>query len=129
MAERAVGTAEGEVVREVGDRDREVGGHVVVGPEVAQVDAVRDEGEVGPPGGVEAGGADDDVDLMFFAFVVGEALFSDRAYWVGEDGRIWCEEGFEVAWCWGWAAAAWVEVFGDDFFAEAFVVVEFGSPE
>lgn len=74
VAEGAVGPAEGEVVGEGGDGDAEVGGYAAGwGPEVVEGGAVCDEWEAGEPGGVEAGGADDDVDVVVFFFVVDEA--------------------------------------------------------
>lgn len=45
----------------------------------------------------------------------------------GEDCGFGADEGFEVAVAGGWATAADVEVFGDDFVDEAGVVVEFGD--
>lgn len=50
VAEGTVGTAEGEVVREGGDRDGEVGYYVSWAPELAEVDALAvNEGEARNP--------------------------------------------------------------------------------
>ena len=126
VAEWSVWTAEGEGVGEGRDPDAEVRCHAVgTAPERAQVGAVCDEGEARKPGGVEAGCADDHIDVVSSAFVVDEACFGDAADGVGECGCVGGDEGFEVAWCWGWATAAGVEVFWDHLLAEAWVVIEF----
>lgn len=116
------------MVGEGGDRDAEVGDDVVgAGPEGAKVLAVGNEGEAGEPGRVEAGGADEHIDGVGGADVVDEAGGGDALDVGGEDGCVGCGEGLEVAWCWGGAAAAGVEVFGDNGGAESFVVIEFAS--
>lgn len=120
VAEGSIGSAEGEVIRECGDRDGEVGCHAVcAAPELAEVGAVGDEGEAREPGGVEAGGADDYVDVVGNAIVVDEAGGSDGLDVVSEDGHVGGREGFEVAWGGGGTAAADVEIFRDHAVAEA----------
>jgi hypothetical protein len=59
-----------------------------------------------------------------FAFVVDEAGWSDGAYGVCKYGRVRGNDGFEVAWCWCWSSAAWVEVFGDHLLDETGIVVQ-----
>jgi hypothetical protein len=126
VSERPVRSAERECVGEARDSHAEVRCHAVLAaPERAQVGAVRDEGEAGEPGGVEAGCADDYVDGVLVSLVVDEAGFGDAADGVGEGGCVGAHEGFEVAWCRGGAATARVEVLGDHFLGEARVVVEF----
>lgn len=116
MAQRTVGSTKGKVVGEVGHGDAEVGRHALfAAPEVPEVGAVGDEGEAWQPGGVEACGADDHVDLMGVAFVVGEARGRDAANGVGEDGHVVCCQCLQVAWSGRWSATAYVKVLGDDF--------------
>lgn len=86
-----------------------------------------DDGEAGQPGGVEARCADDDVDGVVLVGVVEEAGGRDGGDGGGEDGGVGGDQGFEVAWGWGWAATARVEVLGDYFFSEVRVVVEFAA--
>jgi len=125
VAQRAVRAAVGEVVWERGHADAQVGDDVVAAaPHGAQVGPVRDEGEARHPGCVEAGGADDDVDVVVGAGRVGEAGCGDFADGVGEDGGVGGDEGFEVAGGRGGPAAAGVEVFGDDLVDEVRVGVE-----
>lgn len=127
MAERAVGSAEGEVVGEMGNGDGEVRGYTGFrGPEVAEVLAMFSaKGETGKPGGVEAGGADDDVAGVRCAVVVDEASFGKSVDGVSENGGVGGYEGFEIAGRRSGTTTARVEVFGDNFIAEASVVVEF----
>lgn len=126
VSEWAVGPAETECVREGGHADAEVRGYPVGrAPEVAQVSTVRDEGEAREPGGVEAGCTDDDVDRVCSAGVVDEAVRCDARDGVGEDSRVRGDKGFKVTWCWGWTATTWIEVFGDHFFGEIGILVEF----
>ena len=126
VPERPIRSAEAEVVGEARDRDAQVRGDAVgPAPLVAQVDAVRaDEREAWLPRCVEARGADDHVDVVGKAFVVGEPGRRDLPDGVGEDGGVGCDERFEVAGSGRWTSAAWVEVFGDDFVAEAWVALE-----
>ena len=73
----SVRPAKGEVVRESGNSDREVGGQVVGSrPEVAEVGAggVQDR-EARDPGCVEACCADDGVDVVRGAALVDEAMW------------------------------------------------------
>ena len=125
VAQRAVRAAVGEVVWERGHADAEVGDDIVVAaPHGAQVGPVRDEGEARHPRCVEAGGADDDVDGVVGAGGVSEAGGGDFADGVGENGGVGSDEGFEVAGGRGGAAAARVEVFGDDLVDKVRVGVE-----
>lgn len=57
--------------------------------------------------------------------ILREARFVDAREVACEYRRVLGDEGFEVSWCWCWAAASWVEVLGDDGVAEACVVLEF----
>lgn len=126
VAQRAVGTAEGEGVGKRGDPDAEVGRHARSGvPELVEGLVVGDEGEAGEPGGVEACCADYCVDVVRVSFVVHEPGLGDGANGVGEDGSIRCDESFEISWCWSWASTAGIEILWDHLLDKAWVVVEF----
>lgn len=121
------GAREHEVVGDARRGDAHVRlGHL--GPALREDDAVEaDDGELRAVRRVEARGADYHVDLVLVAGLVLEAVGRDGVDGLGEDGGFVADEGLEVAVARGGAAAADVEVFGDDFVDEAGVVVEFGD--
>lgn len=124
MAQRTVWTAKGKGVGKVGDPHAEVGRHAFF-PHVADVNALGYKGEAREPGGVEACGADYDVDRVGFALVVNEAAGRDGADGIGEDGGVGCHEGFQVAWGRRWATTSRVEVLGNHFLDENRIMVQF----
>ena len=86
---------------------------------------MSNEGKAREPGGVEAGCANDYIDIMRHALMIHEAGLCDTADWVGKCGCVGGDEGFEVARRWGGATATGVEVPWDHFLNKARVVVEF----
>ena len=126
MAKGAVGTAEREGVGESGDPDAEVGCYAGGGgPEVVEGGAVCDEGEAREPGGVEACCTYDDVDVVFFAFMIYKPRFCDRSNGISEDRCVVGDECFEIPWCRRGSSTPRIEILWDHFLDEAGVVVEF----
>ena len=103
VAERGVGAEEHEVIREIGDGHGEVGfDGGGVGPEIRQVDAAfSEEFEAWAVGGVEAGGADDGVDLVVGAVGSDEARGCYVGNVRGDDGDVGLDERFEKVWAGG----------------------------
>jgi hypothetical protein len=85
---------------------------------------VGDEGEAGDPGCVEAGGTDDDIYFVMFAFVVYEACLGDGSDGISEYGSVFGDKGFEIAGCWSRTPTAWVEVLWYHLFDQTRMVVE-----
>ena len=149
VRERPVRPAEREKVRELRHPDAEVRHYVAGRPDGAEVAPVADEGEAGGsgcgglgldgdrrggvgrgddlPGGVEAGGADDDVDGVLVAAMVDEPGGGDVGDGVGEAGGVCGNEGFQVSVSGSGPATPDVEVFGDDLVCEDGVDAQFPS--
>ena len=133
MAEGPVRTGEDEVIRKVRHTDRKVRRDAfafcaIKVPDVAKVFArATNKGKARPPGCVEAGGADDDVDVVFFAFAILKPIFSDAVDTFGEDSSVGADEGLEVAWSRGRTPTAGIEVYGNDLFTETGVALEFAN--
>jgi len=106
VADRAVRAEEDEVVGDLGGSKTEVG-LGFFGPCVLQVHARgTNDGEARLEGGVEAGGADEDVDWVFVAVITEAALLGDLFDLAVDDGDVFFGEGFEVSDTWCEAAAA-----------------------
>src|SRR5690606_16663937 len=87
VPEPGVGAEEEEQVRVAGDRDAEVGLHALLGPLLAEVDAMRadDVEVVEGVGDAEAGPVDDGVHFAFRPGLVDDAGLGDLGDTVGDD--------------------------------------------
>ena len=88
---------------------------------------MSDEGEAWEPACVEAGGADDNVDVVRLAGVVDKARGCDRGDRVGEYGSVVFRQRLEVSWSWSRPPASGIEVFGYHLVEESWMVCEGGS--
>ncbi len=126
MGGGSVGTDEEEEVWEVLRRDAEVADGKVAKLVVDLCVVAAVDFEVRCEGGVEAGGADDDVDFVFIAVFVDDAGLSEFCDGFGDDGHVFGEEGLQIAAAGGHSAAAEGEGW-DHVFCERFVMAELGG--